>query len=332
MPHHTPMTKPRIAIIGAGMAGISCASVLQQRGLPATLFEKSRGLGGRLATRRNEAGESFDHGAQYITTQSPEFSAFIDARHGEGAAATWQPRISDEAARHHHPWLVGTPGMNALLKPLARSLDIRLDATVTALRRQGRQWQLHTADSALPDLFDVVICTAPVAQTHKLLAVEPSLQKQLESVTMAPCWALMISFAAPLDVDFDARRFNDDDAAAWLARQGSRPGHVEGRNAWVMHASPRWSAEHLELTPEQAITVLQQHLSRVLGRELPANRFAQTHRWRYAMTVQPLGQPFLANAEQNLFAGGDWCLGARVECAYQSGVTIATAVAKKLGG
>ena len=50
----------RIAIIGAGLAGLSAARALTAAGHTPVVFEKSRGLGGRLATRRTEFGP-IDH-------------------------------------------------------------------------------------------------------------------------------------------------------------------------------------------------------------------------------------------------------------------------------
>lgn len=328
MPHNDKKTSPRIAIIGAGMAGISSAQTLRQHDLDVTLFEKSRGVGGRLATRRNEAGESFDHGAQYMTTRSSEFISFVSALQNDGAAARWQPHLVDAAAAHH-PWFVGTPGMNALLKPLAQNLDVRTRVTITGLQRHRLGWQLLTADGTLPDTYEVVISTAPSVQTRALFAFDAAMQKLLDTVIMAPCWTLMITFAMPLDVAFDAHRF-ENGAVSWMARQASRPGRIDARHSWVVHASADWSAEHLELTPAQAAASMQQELSGAISQSLPDVSYAQAHRWRYAMTTQALGQPFLATDDHSLFAGGDWCLGASVECAYQSGNAIADAALKKL--
>lgn len=320
--------EPRIAIIGAGMAGISCAQALKHAGLQATLFEKSRGAGGRLSTRRNDAGDHFDHGAQYITARAPGFTHWLESLRRAGSVATWKPQLVDSASANHHPWIVGTPGMNALLKPLASELDIRAGISISALQRDGHAWSLLTDHGALPVRFDIVIITAPCPQARTLLATEPALQAQLDAVSMAPCWSLMITFAAPLEVDFDARRF-DAGATAWLARQASRPGHVGDDNAWVLHADARWSADHLELSASEAAAILQDDFARAVGHALPQVTFAQAHRWRYAMTTQALGRPFLANVDETLFAAGDWCLGARVECAYESGVTVAHTVAKR---
>ena len=57
----------RVAIVGAGIAGLSCALRLQGGDHHVTLFDKGRGAGGRMSTRRVEtpAGTAaFDHGAQ----------------------------------------------------------------------------------------------------------------------------------------------------------------------------------------------------------------------------------------------------------------------------
>ena len=51
--------------------------------------------------------------------------------------------------------------------------------------------------------------------------------------------------------------------------------------------------------------------------------YASAHRWRYARVTQALGRPFLTNVDGTLHLGGDWCIGPRVEAAWQSGTAIA---------
>ena len=64
------------AVVGAGMAGVACARTLLQAGHRVTLLEKSRGFGGRMATRRTEFG-GFDHGAQYFTVRDARFEQVL---------------------------------------------------------------------------------------------------------------------------------------------------------------------------------------------------------------------------------------------------------------
>ncbi|WP_431633860.1 NAD(P)/FAD-dependent oxidoreductase [Dyella sp. KULCS107] len=156
------------------------------------------------------------------------------------------------------------------------------------------------------------------------LGVSP-LADALERIDIAPCWAAMFAFDAPLDVPFEAARF-DAGPIAWIARQSSRGGLVGHGDRWLVHAAPEWSAAHLEHSPDEVLTLMLSALAEWTGVALPPITFAQAHRWRYAMTTRPLGQPMLADASARLWVGGDWCLGARVENAFQSGWAMAQAI------
>lgn len=326
MPEHA---SPRIAIIGAGMAGLTCAHQLRQQGWSPVIFEKSRGIGGRLATRRTDSGNAYDHGAQFVTARDPAFVDLLETLQRSGAAAAWTPRLPVDAPRPAHTWWIGTSGMSALLKPLAALLDVRLRATVSALRRHAGRWELRLAEQELVEIFDAVVITVPAPQARALLADVSSLADALDSVAIAPCWAAMFAFEAPWDVPFEAARF-DAGPIAWIARESSRAGLVGGSDRWLVHAAPHWSAAHLGHAPEDILVLMQAALAEQTGVVLPPTAFAQAHRWRYAMTTQPLGQPFLADASARLWVGGDWCLGARVESAFLSGTAMAQAVGASL--
>lgn len=319
---------PRIAIIGAGMAGITCAHALQQIGCLPVVLEKSRGIGGRLATRRTVEGDYFDHGAQYITARQASFQLMLQSLERLQTAATWNPIDPARITPPPQPWMVGIPGMRALLEPLADALELHTQSAVTALRRSPQGWHLETDTEATFEPFDAVVCTAPAAQCHALFSHFPALQAALAQVRMAPCWAAMLRYADALPASFDARRYRTG-AIGWLARQSSRPGYPGKPHSWVLHASAAWSQSHLETPAEQVLVQLQRELESLLGCGLPPLSYAAVHRWRYALTTVPLGQACLANDDDALYAAGDWCLGARVESAHASGLAAAAAVARR---
>ena len=309
--------KTRIAIIGAGMAGLTCARQLFEHGFRPTVFEKSRGLGGRLATRRAGDGIAFDHGAQYVTARSAAFRQALQTAEDLGAAAEWRPRPGAGPAATQDTWYVGAPAMNALVKPLDQGVDVRLTTELSAVRREREARQVVGPRGDDGERFDVVVCTAPAPQACRLLASEPAVAAALAEVEIAPCWALMLRF--------DVRRFEAEDIA-WIARNGSKPGREPGPECWVVHAGPEWSRRHLELERDQVAGMMVEMLPEAFGGPLPDIETAQAHRWRFARTTAPLGAPFLSFAESTLFLGGDWCLGARVECAFESGRAIAQAL------
>ena len=83
----------KVAVIGAGISGLVCARLLVEHGMEVTVFEKSRGIGGRMSTRRSPEGYHFDHGAQYFTVREERFRRYVDSWAAEGLVARWEGRI-----------------------------------------------------------------------------------------------------------------------------------------------------------------------------------------------------------------------------------------------
>lgn len=325
----------RVAVIGAGLAGLCAADALGTAGADVTILEKSRGVGGRLATRRDgEGGAGFDHGAQYVTARDAAFERYVARAVGADAAAEWAPtRI--ETAETPKRRFVGAPGMRGLTGPLVADIEKRggrflFDAEASAARRTPEGWRIDVQGAAdAADTFDAVILSAPAPQAARIAAAFPELVAALERVDMAPCWALMLATGAPWAGPADIAR----DAAAdiaWLARDSSKPGRAaDGVERWVAHAGERWTEDHLELEKEAAAAALLERIAAQFGPP-PASARATAHRWRFARVRAPLGQPFLAAEAPGLVLCGDWCLGPRAEAAFMSGAAAAAALIDQL--
>jgi predicted NAD/FAD-dependent oxidoreductase len=301
-----------IALIGAGMAGLACARHLAQAGHAPVLFDKGRGIGGRLATRRAD-GLQFDHGAQYVNAHTPGFAALLAELAETGAAQPWP----DGTGRSH---TVGTPGMASLAKAMASGLTIHQTAQVSAITRSGEGWRLRIGDTD-HEAARVVI-TIPAPQVASLLGPDHPLAQAVSAVRLAPCLTLMAAIRAP--APFITRNQPDDDLA-WIAQDSSKPGRPTGEvTLWVAQASPAFSTQHLEKDPAAIAALMLPLLCERLGASPDAVTLAAAHRWRYARVTAPLGQPFLATTDATLYLGGDWCLGPRVEAAWTSGTAIAS--------
>lgn len=300
-----------IAIIGAGMSGLACAQHLKQAGQAPVIFDKGRGIGGRLATRRAD-GLQFDHGAQYVNAHESGFARLLAKLSASGAAAPW----SDGTGRTH---TVGTPDMATIAKAMGADLDIRQNAQVAAVKRTGDGWTLQIDDAAY-DAAHVVI-TAPAPQIAPLIGPSTALATALSPVRYAPCLTLMAALRAP--APFISRNMPEDDLA-WIAQDNSKPGRPVGdATTWVAQASPAFSLLHLEKAPADIAALMLPLLCDRLGAPMDAVIHATAHRWRYARVTTPLGRPFLSNSDATLYLGGDWCLGPRVEAAWTSGTAIA---------
>ncbi|MGD9662903.1 MAG: NAD(P)/FAD-dependent oxidoreductase [Porticoccaceae bacterium] len=318
-----------IAIIGAGIAGLSCAKILQDAGHNIHIFEKSRGCGGRMSTRRGEQWQC-DHGAQYFTARNPLFRAEVSRWQQAGAVALWQPKIriyDNHSFREHTSSVdrfVGTPRMTAPARLLAENLDVQFQITINRLERQKHRWKLHSVEhGALDQHFDTVVLAVPAPQATPLLQPFSHHFKILPTdATMVGCWAMMLQFSKPTEMPFDAA-FVNGGPLRWIARDSSKPGRG-ATETWLLHASGDWSEAHIEESPDTVAAVLLQAFQ-ALGGADPQTWAA--HRWRYAHTEKPLHAGYLW--EDNLALGlcGDWLNGDKVEGAWLSGLTLANAIA-----
>jgi renalase len=324
---------PRVAIVGAGLAGLVAARALTEGGVETVLLEKARGPGGRMATRRRDA-LAFDHGAQYFTARDERFRRAVASWGEAGVAGAWEAPVVviggerveevEEKGRSETRY-VGVPRMSAITRHLAGGLDVRTSTRVGELSRHGHRWHLATDAGEHLGTYDVVLLALPPAQAAELLrAPAPDLARVADGVAMEPCWAVLAAFDARLDTALDAA-FVNEGPLAWVARNASKPARP-APECWVLHASPAWSREHLEEADEDVKTYLLDAFFAALGVEPRTPHYATGHRWRYARAAQPLGEECRYDAARGLGLCGDWCLGARVEGAYLSGLALAERV------
>lgn len=315
----------KIAILGAGMAGLSCAHHLREAGLNPVVFEKSGRPGGRMSTRVTEKGFVFDHGAQFFRAKGHAFAQFVTELEAQGHAKTWDAIANTDPVDPIKPMKVGNGAMNELFVTIAKELDIRFRTLVEQVTETSSGFNLHIRDSETIEVFDKVISTIPVEQVRSVFCEQEDLLQQCSSVSLQPCWAGLFGFDEKLECGFDTWRHVSSDIG-WIARNSSKPGRDASKDAWVVHASPRWTLTNLERDKGQVANDLFLMFSDAMNVSVPDAAYLDAHRWRYAQTPEPLGKPFLTNPKQSVFFGGDWCLGARVEAAFESGAAIAEAV------
>ncbi len=309
----------RVAVIGAGLAGVACARAFADAGWRVAIHDREGRIGGRLAQVRRE-GAVFDHGGQFIRPRDPVLKALLEAGVAAGVAARWPAADRDGVAAY-----VGCPTMAAPLEALLHGIEVRTGCRITGLVRDGEAWWVEDADGARRGPFDRVALAVPPAEASQLLgtieAPPEALIAATGAVELAPCWALLLAFDPPLDLDgFDARSI-DEGPLAWIARNTTKRGR-EGRDSWTVHASPDWSSAHLELPPEAVVEQLLLEFQAATGvTATPCH--VEAHRWCQALVTQALGVPAVHDPVTGLGLCGDWCLGGNMEAAFLSGRALA---------
>lgn len=324
-----------IVIIGAGISGLACAQNLQQRGHTVTLFEKDDDVGGRVSTRQTEIG-GFDHGAQFFTAVSEDFKKDIAAWRKDGLVAPWHGRLvrlQDGVASpggSSSQRFVAVPGMGALTRHLAQGLDVQFGKTVKSIEPFGEsgKWLLVVKSDGAESRtgpFDAVVVATPADKAATLLARAPALASKADQTGHVACWALMLGFHEPLNLDYDGAWVTHH-RLAWIARDDSKP-ERRGGERWIALARDEWSAEHLKdglvRARDKLIKAFQESTN---IRVQPIHATAEL--WHYAQSTKPLAKSCLWDDKLKIGACGDWFTaglegGGQIEHAYMSGKMLA---------
>ncbi|MEM9839713.1 MAG: NAD(P)-binding protein [Pseudomonadota bacterium] len=310
------MEKPRIVIVGAGLAGLACGGALVDAGFAPRLLDKGRGAGGRCSSRRSSVGR-FDHGAPALQVTQPNFAEAVERWRVAGVVVAAGQGSS----------VLGSPAMNSFVKYEAERLQAEFSVEVAAPQKTAGGWQIYSAGGHIVDEADIVVFAAPAPQTADRLPEGP-LKKAAQSVQYAPTWTLMAAFEDGASGPDEAVLSPTRGPLELVISQADRPGRESGVR-YVAHARADWTREHLEHDKGEVAELMLRALSDSAP-SLGAPTHLDAHRWRYARVETAVGTPFGLDLEQGLATCGDWHLGPHAEDAWESGHALSTALVEAL--
>jgi hypothetical protein len=337
-----------VAIVGAGLAGLTCAKRLQELGFQVVILEKSRGVGGRVATRRFGEGAWADHGLPYLTQQGNLTQQLLQTLLERRILHPWsveQLSLSGEIQPYSpHPPYVAATGLNAIAKCLATDLEIWRSCRVFNLTRTPVQtWQLSLeTDTNSPHLVEAKIVVLAIPAPQALILIEasgiknlaPAFLDDLASVRFNPCLAVMAGYDPqhqPELTQWQGLRIDSHPDLAWISLESSKKTDAASP-IFIIHSSPAFAETYLD-TPnlELAGQQLLDRAAQLLFPWLSTPIGFQVHRWRYALPLHALSVPCLVTTEPlPIVCCGDWCGGNLIESALHSGFTAADKVIKNL--
>lgn len=331
----------RVVVVGAGIAGAACARALADAGCDVQVVDKSRGCGGRLATRRLQWADAggalrtaaLDHGAPGFSARGADFREWVAGALLAGVLGPWQPELAadsrplDDAG----PMFIGMPDMPAACRWMLARIPLTLHATVERLHKTPGGWLLEGSGPLPSQPVDAVVLALPPAQAAPLLAeFRRDWAQRAVMCTMQPCWTLMgVTDPPATPLHWQAAR-PPQGPLAWVLRHAARPGRgaPDGLAHWVLHAHAGWSRQHLEQPPSQVLPALQAALQGWLQQPLQW-RHAVVHRWRHAMPAARGGEASAScwwDAAHGLGACGDFLGSGGVEAAWASAQALVRAM------
>lgn len=331
-----------VAIIGAGLAGLACAQQLQQSGYRVVIVEKSRGVGGRMATRRLET-TCADHGVRYLESQGKWLPPLIEVLLQRGILQAWTNDVYQLSTQNESESqitrYIAPAGMTAVAKFLAKDLEIWLNRRVEAITTTENTWQLmlNSPDENCKELTaKAVVMAIPAPQA--LMLVEPlktipqTFLDSLRSVEFDPCITVIAGYQNDqLSLPgWQACDVSHNSDLAWIGLDSSKRPNATAP-IFVLQSTPNFANLYLE--NEDLKPVGQQLLSSAAQLLIPGldhPDWFQVHRWRYAFPKHYLNQDYLYSATPlPLICCGDWCGGNLIDGALNSGVVAAEMINSK---
>lgn len=328
-----------IAIIGAGMAGLTCAQQLYQAGYRVVVLEKSRGVGGRVATRRIQ-GTPVDHGVPFLEAKGKLSQQLIEILCDRGILHVWMD--NQDQSECPSPRYVAPTGMTAIAKYLAQDLDIRFSCRVCAIAPTPEQtWQItyHTPEKTDTNLTAAAVVMA-IPAPQALTVLEPlekefpsNLLESLRAVEFNPCLSVMAGYSNPQQPPLPSGSINcsPDDNLAWIGVDSSKRSNSTSLIC-VFHSTAEFAQPYLEAADlQEAGQQLLTHAAQILLPWLKTPDWFQIHRWRYAFPRTSAPQDCLVTTTPlPLVCCGDWCGHNLIESAMKSGLAAAVKINQQL--
>ena len=336
-------TSPEVAVVGAGISGLACASGLLRHGIDCLLFDRGRNPGGRLASRTRdldaETSVTVDHGAPLFELDEEAFRPTLEDWTRRGLVSPWRPAcarwsagrlVSMPTPEDHH---VGVPTQAALPRALSERFSVEQSVTVDGLRSTPEGLTLETTPRGAEPITRgpcrvVVLATAPV-QARRLLDPDTTMARSLQRIRMAPTWVTMLHARDPIEALPDILHVDDHPVITKLIRENAKPGRTSTGSGgpWMVHATQEWSEPRYEHDRNEIATELHRAAEDLVGAINGAPiRFDGTepaHRWGLARAVETIEERALVDGARGLVACGDGFGGSGVASCWLSGLAAA---------
>ncbi|KAJ3670018.1 hypothetical protein LUZ60_010342 [Juncus effusus] len=354
----------KVAVLGSGISGAVCASILASKGISVTIFESGRGPGGRMSQRREKLEDGtelyFDHGAPYFTVSNADVANLIKSWENRGFISEWNERFRvfdfstkkfadlemDEARKKY----VGVPAMNSICKALCQEngIEAKFGVTVGKMNwiNERNSWSLIGMDEKELGQFDGIIGTAKNIFSPRFTSRPPPLDiSQFEELSILSqeipvrsCFALMLAFSEPLNsVPVRGFCFKNSEILSWAFCDSSKPNRIttppNGQN-WVLHSTHEYASmivqrDGLKKPSNEILSKIAEELFQEFqksGLNVPTPFFMKAHRWGSAFPAISIGgeEKCIWNKEIKLAICGDFCTSPNVEGAILSGIKAAS--------
>ena len=322
-----------VAVIGAGITGMALANLLQKK-VKLTVFEKSRGVGGRMATRRAEPYQ-FNHGAQYFKIENKEFKNFLqplmqnkiikqlETNHIE----ILNKEVVKSTKTYNKIYYTPVSKMNSVVKYfINNNFFIKLLCKIEKTVKENDKWFIINSDNVSYGPYDWLFITIPPNQALEILYNNFKFLDIIKKIKMRSCYSLMLGFDKIKEFDFDTALFLDEDVQ-WLS---IRKKIIENKKYYnlLINSSYNFAEKNVNGNKDKISDYLIKQVSDIIKYELNNYEHKALHFWKYAMSEKNYNLGSLLDENLKVVVCGDWCMNGRVEGGFLSALDAANKLLK----
>ncbi len=344
-----------LLVVGGGLTGALTASLLKKstKALTISIWEKAKGAGGRMTTRRNPNDPSsfVDMGAQYfsrnkLTGESEEFESLRNSLYDElisqNILIPYQGVIDGEKTNPSILNYVAPKGANSITKHFLE----KSEATVMFNRRFSNA-KFEVSDPKVkkivcgchgepPSLYDGLILTLPVPQLLQLQgdvfeSMDEDIHSNLSSVKYSSRYAIGLFYDECVDTAWSSKYINDPNIA-FASWNTAKRGDVSSRGTLSVHSTQSFGRDHMEDDREVVKALMIEHTNRMFP-GLPTPTYSYLLPWRYSQVTQAYpGEPgcVVLSHDPLVVATGDGFIGSNYESCVKCALATSNTVLKHL--
>lgn len=284
-------------VVGAGVSGLSTAQALQAEGKDVCVFEKARGTGGRLGSKRvsfeneNQQG-GFDLGASTFSAKTEWFKQYLSELQALNKVTQVDPVSS---------LFVAEPRNSALTRHMSNGLEVNFSQKISRIECKNNKWFLFSqaqTDARQPQVTNseeyVIACchhlilAMPAEQVAQLLPASHVAESWIAHTESDPVFVSCFIYPSGAMEASDLLSINQfsSDVISNISLEHLKPGRSLTEFAMIKVTSTSdWAKQNLDSHFDDIAACLFQDLNKQLslnGISTPDYLKQYTHRWLYS--------------------------------------------------
>ena len=292
----------KITIIGAGFSGCNLYDNLKLQFEDITIFEKSRGVGGRLSTKYID-DKFIDHGTPFLIPITEDLKSFCS------------DLVKNKVIKNRYDEFLPINGMNKICKFLINEENLKTNTKIIEAKFIDNKWNLVDENNNNYTGFDKLFLTIPATQILEMnIDLEENIKNELEKIKYDSVFSLILYTNANLKLD---ENLVYENSCVENIINNSKKYLYKDFSSYVIHSSRKFANEVNTKTKEEILEIFLNSFDEKTKEHLKTFNLIP-HLWKFAFVKNSLDMSYYLNESKTLGICGDYFNFSNVEASLTS--------------